>query len=244
MGKVDHAAATGPSEHAVASAEQANTHTDEKPSSTPRLAKPPVMTRFSDELAKLLEAAQGRPMTLGQALDMLKERGDAMFIILITIPFIIPLPAFGLSTPVGVAVALMGICVFRGTRLWLPRRLRDREISFTTLQRVTGAARRLISPIEKLMRPRWPIMFWPGMIHLIGVVLMITGGSLALPLPVVGTNFIFAIIILPLALGLLERDGLFVVIGHLILLLEIVAAVVIWYVGYKAVQPYLPTWFG
>ncbi len=245
--QVPHATGDTPAEsadHAPASSPQASTHTDENTKATPRLAKPPVMTRFSDELVKLLEAAKGQPMTLGHALDMLKERGDAMFIILITIPFIIPLPAFGLSTPVGVAVALMGICVFRGTRLWLPRKLRDREISYTTLQRVTGAARRLISPIEKLMRPRWPIMFWPGMIHLIGVVLMIAGGSLALPLPVVGTNFIFAIIILPLSLGLLERDGLFVLIGHLVVLLEIVLALVIWYIGYKAIQPYLPTWFG
>lgn len=202
------------------------------------------MTRFSDELTHLLKVARGRSLTLGQTLDMLRERGDAMFLILITIPFVIPLPAFGLSTPVGIAVALMGICVFRGTRLWLPRKLRDRTLSFTALERVTKAARWLISPFEKFMRPRWPIFFWPGMIHLIGIELIIAGGALALPLPIIGTNFIFAIVILPLALGLLERDGLFVLIGHMIVLLEITAAIALWYVGYKAIQPYLPNWFG
>jgi hypothetical protein len=203
-------------------------------------------TRFSTELRGLLTLADGKPISLGAVLDALKERGDALFLLVINIPFIVPMPAFGLSTPVGIIVILMGWCIMRGRPLWLPERMRKLEIGPAALQKVVNTALWFTGKIERVMRPRLAMMFWPGFSHLIAIELAIAGFSLALPLPIIGTNFIFAIIIIPLALGLLERDGLMVLLAHAIALIETAIAVglgfAIWYYGWAYVREYLPAW--
>lgn len=203
-------------------------------------------TRFSTELRGLLTLADGKPISLGAVLDALKERGDALFLLVINIPFIVPMPAFGLSTPVGIIVILMGWCILRGKPLWLPARVRKLEIGPATLLKVVNTALWFTGKIERVTKPRLGILFWPGFSHLIALELAIAGFSLALPLPIIGTNFIFAIIIIPLALGLLERDGLMVILAHVIALIETAIAVglcvAIWYFGWEYVRGYLPAW--
>jgi hypothetical protein len=205
-----------------------------------------VATRFSTELRGLLTLADGKPVSLGAVLDALKDRGDALFLLVINIPFIVPMPAFGLSTPVGIIVILMSWCILRERPLWLPARMRKLEIGPATLLKIVNAALWFTGKIERVTKPRLEMMFWPGMLHLIALELAITGFSLALPLPIPGTNFIFAIIIIPLALGLLERDGLMVLLAHVIALIETVIAVAlcvaIWYYGWSYVRGFIPAW--
>ncbi len=203
-------------------------------------------TRFSAELRGLLTLADGKPISLGAVLDALKERGDALFLLVINIPFIVPMPAFGLSTPVGIIVILMGWCVMRGRPLWLPQRMRKLEIGPATLLKVVNTALWFTGKIERVTKPRLGFLFWPGFSHLIALELAVAGFSLGLPLPIIGTNFIFAIVIIPLALGLLERDGLMVLLAHVIALIETAIAVglalAIWYFGWEFVREYIPAW--
>ena len=202
------------------------------------------MTKFSSELRELITLADGKPITLGRLLVELKDRGDALFLLVINIPFLIPMPAFGLSTPVGIVVMLMGWCIWFNRPLWLPRWIRNLQISATQLERIVNATLRVTGKLERVIKPRMGVMFWPGMLHLAAVELALAGFALSLPLPIPGTNFIFSVIVVALAVGLLERDGLFILIGHFISLIEIVIAIVVcymvWYYGVESLKPYLP----
>lgn len=202
------------------------------------------MTKFSSELRELTALAGGKPITLGRLLEELKDRGDALFLLVINIPFMIPMPAFGLSTPVGIVVMLMGWCIWFNKPLWLPKWIRNLEVGPHQLEKIVNGTLLVTGKLERAIKPRMGMMFWPGMLHVSAIELVAAGFALALPLPIPGTNFIFAIIIITIAVGLLERDGLFMLLAHVITLVEIVIAIVacyvVWYYGVEALKPYLP----
>ena len=53
---------------------------------------------------------------------------------------------------------------------------------------------------------------------LVGLGLVVLGVGLALPLPIPGSNLVFIIPVLMYAIGLLERDGLMMLVGHVMAL--------------------------
>jgi hypothetical protein len=56
--------------------------------------------------------------------------------------------------------------------------------------------------------------------NLAGLSIVLLGLGLALPLPIPGSNMIFLVPILIFGIGLLERDGLFVALGHVATLID------------------------
>jgi hypothetical protein len=77
--------------------------------------------------------------------------------------------------------------------------------------------------MAKLTRPRWELAIQPRLIGL-GIVLLALG--LALPLPIPGSNLVFLIPLFVYAIGLLERDGVWVMIGHACTLIDMALLVV------------------
>ena len=62
--------------------------------------------------------------------------------------------------------------------------------------------------------------------RLVGLGIVLLGLGLALPLPVPGSNMIFLIPLFVYAVGLLERDGLWVLLGHVGTLVDLTLLVV------------------
>ena len=81
----------------------------------------------------------------------------------------------------------------------------------TMLDRVLGILARRTRWLARLTRRRWELAIQPRLIGL-GIVLLALG--LALPLPIPGSNLIFLIPLFIYAVGILERDGAWVAIGH------------------------------
>ncbi len=170
---------------------------------------------LSTELERLYqEAGRGVPMTLGDLETRLRERGFALLLMLLSVPFLIPnLP--GLSTPFGVAITAMGFQLMIGRKPWLPRYLLRRPLSQTMVTRILGGLHRVVVRLERWVRPRFPVLSrGPGMSHLIGFGITCGGVFLSLPLPFPFTNTLPALSILCLTAGMMERDGLFILIGY------------------------------
>ncbi|HEY0987653.1 MAG TPA: exopolysaccharide biosynthesis protein, partial [Kofleriaceae bacterium] len=87
----------------------------------------------------------------------------------------------------------------------------------TMLDRVLGILARRTRWLARLSRRRWEVMIRPRLVGL-GIVLLALG--LALPLPVPGSNLIFLVPLFVYSLGVLERDGLWVALGHLWTLID------------------------
>jgi len=175
--------------------------------------KPP---RLSEELLALRDRFQGRKVHLRSVIRILRGRAYTLLLILLALPFVTPIPLPGLSTLFGLVIALIALRLVLGQKPWLPRRLQRREIPPDFFEKVVSFSLRFVRLMESFLRPRWVRLFTtPGILRLHGILILISALVLLLPLPIPFTNAFPAWAIILTAAGLLERDGLFVVLGYL-----------------------------
>jgi hypothetical protein len=185
-------------------------------------AKPPPRLRLDELLRELGAHDAGTPpppraesLTVGALVDKAEESGFGFLIGILTL---IAIPFVGLSTPFGLAIALLGGQLMIGLRHpWLPARARRRALSMAMLDRVLVLLVRRTRWLTQLSCRRWEPLIQPRLIGL-GIVLLALG--LALPLPIPGSNLVFLIPLFTYSIGILERDGLWIVLGHLVTLID------------------------
>lgn len=178
---------------------------------------------------------------LGELVNAFGERGFGalmLFFGLLSVAIgIIP----GTTTVLGAPLLLMGLqLAIRQDQLWLPRWALRRSIERETYRH--GVARvlpRLIK-MERLSRPRLSIMTSELSEVLIGVATFLLAVILVLPLW--GGNLIPALIISAFGFGLMQRDGLAILIAWTAVGLIVVAGLVVWF-AWTWVSPFLlPVW--
>jgi hypothetical protein len=171
--------------------------------------------RLSTDLESLQAQVKGESLTLVELKRSLKDRGTAMLLILLALPFcFIAIP--GLSTPFGFAICLIGTCLAMGREPWLPRFILHRRLSTARLTQLLTGAIKVSRQLEKFVRPRLGFLHaGPGRLRLIGFGIVIASLGLMLPLPIPFSNSIPAWAVVLLAIGMMENDGLFVLLGHL-----------------------------
>lgn len=175
--------------------------------------------RLSTDLQELLRETAGRAVTLGELEQILKGRGFALFLLLMSLPFAFPVAIPGLSIPFGIVIMLLGLRITFGMKPSLPSFILRREVPRAMLEKIAGYGLKLATKMEKLVKPRMHFLQrWPGMINLIGLGIASGGFLLSLPLPplIPFSNTIPAVSVLLLTAGLMERDGLLVLFGHMV----------------------------
>ncbi|MGL5805361.1 MAG: exopolysaccharide biosynthesis protein, partial [Xenococcaceae cyanobacterium] len=70
-----------------------------------------------------------------------------------------------------------------------------------------------LNKVEHLIRPRWEFMISPAIERLLGVIIFILAIVITLPIPF--GNFLPAIVVVLISLGILEKDGMAIAIGIL-----------------------------
>jgi hypothetical protein len=159
---------------------------------------------------------RGRAISVGELVDKAAEAG---FGFLVGVLALIAIPFVGLSTPFGLAIALLGVQLMLGRRQpWLPRRARRRQLSIGMLDRVLGILAKRTRWLARSTRRRWELLITP---RLIGLAIVVLALALALPLPIPGSNLVFLIPLFVYSIGLLERDGAFIAAGHVLTLIDI-----------------------
>lgn len=179
------------------------------------VASDPRPRRLSEEFALILREFEVETVTLREVMAMLHGRGYVLLVMLLALPFCTPIPLPGLSTPLGLIIALIGARLAFGAKPWLPGRLLDTRLPPPMFAKVFSAARRIVLWFEKFLRPR---MLWttgsPRFEQAHAVPIVLCALMLLLPLPVPFSNVLPAWGVLLLAGGLLERDGAFIVAGY------------------------------
>jgi hypothetical protein len=175
------------------------------------LARSPVAV----ELDRLCQLSNGKGLTMAMVFGSMQERSYVTALLLLSSPFLIPLPTMGLSGPVGVAVMLGGFCLMSGAaKLRLLSFAMRRQIPHASLASISGAVGWVSAWVGRHVRPRLGVLFWPGVNALTGLGLVSAGFALSLPLPIPFANAVPAAAIFLLCLGYLERDGLVALLGH------------------------------
>ncbi|MEY2988368.1 MAG: hypothetical protein RJB13_1889 [Pseudomonadota bacterium] len=143
--------------------------------------------------------------------------------LLLSTPFLQPVPLPGLSTPLGLLLAFLGFLQIVGKgHLYLPIRVRQRKVERETIQKILAFAERLVAPLSKIPHCKIPdqvrILCNP---RVLGVYVLFMAFLLALPLPIPFSNTIPAWGIVFCSLTLIESNGYFLALIYLILVLNL-----------------------
>jgi hypothetical protein len=174
--------------------------------------------KLSQTLSQLLVEYADRPLPLHALLKQAGNNGFGTIAGMLTIPMLIPLPIplAGFSALVGSGIILVGCQLALGyDRPSLPQRIDRLELSPAASLKLLKNIDRLLQPIERIARHRLSRFSssWWGY-RIIGICLAWNALLMSLPLPIPLTNLLPAYTILFLAIGLLESDGLFILIGY------------------------------
>jgi hypothetical protein len=160
-------------------------------------------------------------ISVGDLLDALGDRALGAMMFIFAVPNVLPVPP-GTSAVLGTPLIFLAAQMMLGRGPWLPAIVAKRSLSrgeFATL------VRRVIpwlEKAEKLLRPRFTALACPPMEYVVGLVCLLLTLVLVLPIPL--GNMLPALAISLLALGMLERDGYWILTG---LLAAAVAATVV-----------------
>ncbi|MEG3193272.1 exopolysaccharide biosynthesis protein [Lysobacter sp. D1-1-M9] len=158
----------------------------------------------------LLDAfAAGDPdqtLRLGDVFAGLGRRSFGMLLFVSTLPAFFPIPGVGgaISGPLTI---LIGAQLLIGLRTpWLPRFVANRGPHRSAMARFRDLLSPWLRRLERVVRPRAAILLDHRLANaLSGVLVILLGLLLALPIPL--TNYLFAGHMLLFAFALLERDG-------------------------------------
>ncbi|WP_374013766.1 exopolysaccharide biosynthesis protein [Pseudoxanthomonas koreensis] len=171
---------------------------------------PPAGTPVGGGIMRRLQAfTEGDPdqlLSLDTLLTGLRRSAFGMFLFVSILPGFVPIPGVGGAVG-GPLVILIGLQLLVGlARPWLPRFIGRRGPRRRTLVRFGDRIAPWLARLEHLVRPRLPLLVGNRLANAFtGLLLVVLGILLALPLPM--TNYLFAGVLLFYALALIERDG-------------------------------------
>jgi len=181
----------------------------------------------SARLRRLLFRLKGRSLTVAEVAAQLGEdHVTPWLIMLLAIPALIPSPGLPVGVVVGIAIAFVALQMLIGSRSpHLPAWLGRREVRFTDMRRLIIRVRPWLRRLERWSHPHPTAFRHPQMIRALGVLVLINGVLIALPIPF--GNTAPAIALLALAVGLIVHDGVMVTVGAALSLVALGLSVVL-----------------
>jgi hypothetical protein len=171
----------------------------------------PLPERTSAVLREIA-AGEGERVTFREILTVLRHRAFGFTLLVFALPCSLPMPP-GIPTICGVALVIIALNLIAARqRLWLPRAIADKSVARADLQRLVERAVPYLERLERVCKPRLTIVTEPVGKILIGLVILVLGFIMILPIPFIG-NIPPGWAATTVAIGMTERDGLIVLIG-------------------------------
>ena len=189
-----------------------------------RIKNAPERRSLSRVLLQFIRDAKP-PVPISELRDALGDRGVAAMLFLVAAFNTLPLP-LGTSLVSGIPTVLLGWqMIRRRTAVWLPRAMLNRNLSERNLDTFRNRIIPRLYWMEKLIKPRyWP--FWPGQDEfLLGILCVILGIMLVIPIPF--GNWLPAFSIAIIAFSMTQRDGILLAIGLVISAISMVIFVAV-----------------
>jgi hypothetical protein len=192
-------------------------------------------------LERVLEAIKDKEVvSLGQLLNILSRQGYAVILIMISLPFCLPVQIPGFSTPFGLLLAFLGLQIAFSKSLWWPQWLLKKTLKTHKVKHTIEKSMKTLRWLQKIVHPRLLVFIQnPFLQRLNGLVICVLALFLSLPLILPMSNMVFAFPILCMGLGLLEDDGLFILIGYIFALIMIIFTVWLFLFGFNHIKEWL-----
>ena len=168
---------------------------------------------FSEEVVAWLRSDE--PKTLGAMNDRFAEEGFAVNIMMLMLLPALPLPTGGVTHVFeAIAVLSAGQMVLGRRSVWLPDRVKRRQLGSLTTDRAIPVVARWIGRVERISKPRATWLFDRGAtMRLIGLVLMAFAIAAAVAPPFSGLDTLPALGAVVVCLSIVLRDVVVLVIG-------------------------------
>lgn len=164
--------------------------------------------KTSELLVKTLQQHPDTYLSIGELLESLKRRSYGALLIMLSLAGLIP----GISFFAGFAIFLLGLQIIVGFQFpRLPKLIQRRRLNRHKTLRFIEEMRPWLERVEQYIKPRWEPLSNSMARRVVGVIICLLSAVAVMPLPFV--NFPPNIAIILFALGIIERDGLFMLIG-------------------------------
>ncbi|WZF22093.1 exopolysaccharide biosynthesis protein (plasmid) [Nostoc sp. UHCC 0302] len=171
--------------------------------------------RMSEVLQRFLEKYQGDEVRLRDLFNEMEDRAFASTLLICALPEALPLPIAGISALVAMPLMLVsGQLVLGFQKPWLPDWVLDQPFKQEYSQQIISGVIPFLEKLECFFEPRWSLFTSPEAERCVGVILLLLGLIIALPIPF--GNMLPAIIIVLICLGLIEKDGLIIAISGIV----------------------------
>jgi hypothetical protein len=161
-----------------------------------------------------VEEADDTSVSLGWVMSRLHEQAFGLFLLILALPCCIPF-LYGIPQVVALPLMFVSAQILFGRRTpWLPDRLSAREVTTEGLSSLAARAEPWLRRVEAFSRPRLSALTHAPADRFVGLALVLFSMSILVPLPSTNTVPGFAVVIV--AMGLLQRDGVLVILGTFI----------------------------
>lgn len=195
-----------------------------------RLGSEPTPKRLSEILQTVAQESTADRITVGDLLRAMEGRAIGALLLVFAFPNILPTPP-GLAGILGLPLIYLSSQLMLGRLPWLPPFISNRSITRETFVSLVTRAIPWLSRAERMLKQRLWILASPPAQRFLGAVCLIL--SLVLVLPIPFGNMLPSIAISILALGLLERDGLWIIAG---LLASVIATAIVGSFAYALIK--------
>jgi hypothetical protein len=166
---------------------------------------------LSQSLARMIDStATGDGVSLNELLDQTGGRGFYLVVILLALPFVLPVSIAGVSTVLGLAVAFLSFKLGLGASPRLPAFLGRKKLSPEVQRKVLRGGIKVLRVVERLVKPRRSPWMTARFVRFHNAMLMtFMGLLLAMPFPPLPplTNALPCYCIILLAASMMEEDG-------------------------------------
>lgn len=182
--------------------------------------------RLSERLTEIALDETRERLSVADLLAALQGRAIAALLLIFAFPNALPSPP-GMSGILGLPLVYLSFQMMLGRKPWLPRFISDRSMSRADFSSIINRSTPFLARAEKLLAPRLQQLSNPVGARVVGTVCLILSIILFLPIPF--GNMLPAIGICMMALGMLERDGVWILAGFAVAILSlVVVSGVIW----------------
>jgi len=173
---------------------------------------------LGDQLQAIIAQLPEDQLTLGELLQVFGDEGLLLLTILLTLVFLIPVSIPGVSTVFGAAILLVGVSRLLRRPLWLPAKLRERALPASRLRPALTGGLHWVRRLERVSRPyrlrglvegRAQDIFNNLAFILAALLLMAPFGFIPF------SNTLPGLALLLYAIGMIQRDGSAILLGHL-----------------------------
>lgn len=171
---------------------------------------------LSHLLTSIINDIHGDTITLRKLLERCGREGMLLVCAIACLPFLIPVSIPGVSTVFGAAIVLLSTALFLDRLPWLPQRILDKDLDANKLKPVLHKGVGMVGKLDRWLQPRWLGLTTSPMQRFNSAVLVFGGLLLMAPLGLIPfSNTVPAVGILLLTVGMMQRDGVFVLLGYL-----------------------------